>query len=131
MNGANTTEQLERFDLMRINTGYIIRYLRDLYGGKVNCRRNALVITVDDEEFSVNLLDRTVKGNYVFHHTNSGNCFEDRNLAHGIFLAWNYKMYCDYGIALEEEDWHRFINDAYKYMGEDNVDIESLCETSI
>ena len=126
MNGANIIEQHERFDIVKVNTNYIIRYLRDIYGGKVNYRSNALVITVDDERFCVKLLDRTAKGNYVFHHINSGNCFEDRDLAHGIFLAWNYKMYCDYGITLEEEDWYRFINDAYKYIGEDNVDIKFI-----
>ena len=116
---------------MKVNTNYIIRYLRDIYGGKINYRSNALIIIVDGEEFCVKLLDRTARGNYVFRHTSSGNCFEDKDLAHGIFLAWNYTMHRDYNIPLEEEDWYRFINDAYKYIGEDNVNIKFIRTPSL
>ena len=112
---------------MKVNSNHIVRYLREIYGCKMSCRRNCLIIEVDGEEFQVKLLTRSAKGNYIFFHVNSGNCFEDKDLAHGLFLAWNYKMYTEFGVPLEEEDWRRFVNDAYRYAEEYNVNVKSLC----
>lgn len=112
---------------MKVNTNYIIRYLRLIYGGKAMYHKCTLIIKVEGEEFQVKLLSRNALGNYVFTHINSGNQFEDRDLAHGIFLAWNYKFYNEYGYPLEEEDWHRFINDAYRYAEDYYVNSKSLC----
>lgn len=126
MNGANTIERHERFDIMKVNCHYIIRYLRDIYGGKVRFRCNRLIIEADGEEFQVSLMDRTPMGKFVFHHTRTGNCFEDNNLARGIFLAWNYKMNTENNIPLSEEDWFYFMRDAYKYAEVYYVNPKSL-----
>ena len=103
---------------MKVNSNCIIRYLRALYGGKVTYHKGAMIINVDNEEFQVKPFCRNALGNYIFTHVGTGKCFEDKDLAHGIFLAWNYKLYCDHTISINEEDWHRFINDAYKYTEE-------------
>lgn len=129
---------------MRINEIYIIRYLRATYGGILTYKDNCLYVEVDGDKFRVNLTDKQRFGYYTFFHRDSGRRIDgkyyyhtqlkDKELAHGLFLIWCHKFNKDLGIWSTEEDWFRFINDAYQYAARSEnqyVDIESLCKTEL
>ena len=110
---------------MKINELYIIRHLRAIYGGKVYCKDNCLYVEVNGDKFRVNLTDKKQFGYYTFFHRDSDQHLdgkkyyhtqlEDECLAHGLFLVWCHKFNKDIGIWSTEEDWNKFIKDAYKY----------------
>lgn len=127
---------------MKINELYIIRHLRDTYGGKLSGVGDCLYVEIDGDKFRVNLTDKKRFGYYTFFHRDSGRRLDgkwyyhtqlkDKCLAHGLFLVWCHKFNKELGIWPTHEDWLRFINDAYKYATrseKEYVDIKSLCET--
>ena len=129
---------------MRINEIYIIRHLRATYGGILTYKDNCLYVEIDGDKFRVNLTDKQRFGYYTFFHRDSGRRLDgkyyyhtqlkDKELAHGLFLVWCHKFNKSLGIWPTEEDWLRFINDAYQYAvrsEKEYVDIKSLCEAGV
>lgn len=110
---------------MKAEPAYIIRHLRDTYGGTVTYKDECLYIEVNGDKFRVNLTDKERFGYYTFFHRNSGRNLDgkyyyhtqlkDKDLAHGLFLIWCHKFNKDLNIWSTHEDWTRFVNDAYRY----------------
>lgn len=129
---------------MKVNELHIIRHLRAVYGGSISYKENCFYVEVNGDKFRVNLTDKERFGYYTFFHRDSGRHLDgkyyyhtqlkDKCLAHGLFLIWCHKFNKDLGIWSTEEDWHRFVNDAYKYSirsEKEYVDIKSLCEARV
>lgn len=114
---------------MRLNNQYIINHLQRTYGGVVTRIDDLLYVEVNGDKFRVNLTDKERFGFYTFFHRDSGRRLDgkwyyhsqlkDKSLAHGLFLIWCHKFNKDLGIWSLEEDWFKFINDAYKYGVQD------------
>lgn len=129
---------------MKINELHIIRHLRNTYGGVISLKDNCLYVEVSGDKFRVNLTDKARFGYYTFFHRDSGKRLDgkyyyhtqlkDGCLAHGLFLVWCHKFNKEIGIWPTQEDWFKFINDAYKYAvrsEKEYVDIKSLCEAGV
>lgn len=129
---------------MKIKEIYIIRHLRDTYGGSLSGVGDCLYIEVDGDKFRVNLTDKKQLGYYTFfyrdndQHLDDKHCYhillKDSCLAHGLFLIWCHKLNKELGIYPTDEDWFRFVNDSYKYAvrsENEYVNAKSLCETWI
>lgn len=125
---------------MKIEPTYIIRHLRDTYGGTVTCKDKCLYVEVNGDKFRVNLTDKERFGYYTFFHRNSGRNLDgkyyyhtqlkDKCLAHGLFLIWCHKFNKKVGIWSTHEDWIQFVNDAYRYAARrenEYVTVEELC----
>ncbi len=126
---------------MKVNPVYIIRHLRGVYGGSMSYKNDCLFIEVDGDKFRVNLTDKKRFGYYTFFHRDSGRRLDgkyyyhtqlkDKDLAHGLFLVWCHSLNKSIGYYSTQEDWVRFVNDAYKYASKSEKqypDIESLCK---
>ena len=120
---------------MRIEPAYIIRHLRDTYGGTVTYKDKCLYVEVNGDKFRVNLTDKERFGYYTFFHRDSGRHLDgkyyyhtqlkDKDLAHGLFLVWCHKFNKDLGIWSTPEDWSCFVNDAYKYaVRSEKIEVE-------
>ena len=131
---------------MRINELYIIRHLRNIYGGTISYKGNCLYVEVNGDRFYVNLTNKKQFGYYIFFLQNNDCCLnenwsciqlKDRCLAHGLFLMWCRKFNKDNNIQSTHEDWQRFMNDAYKYAvkvkgsEKEYGSIQSLCKAGI
>lgn len=130
---------------MRVNEFYIIRHLRDTYGGTLSGSGDFLYVEVNGDKFRVNLTDKKRFGYYTFFHRDSGRRLDgkyyyhsqlkDKCLAHGLFLIWCHKFNKDLNIWSNDEDWAKFVNDAYKYAvtrsEKEYVNIESLCQAGL
>ena len=126
---------------MKINELHIIRHLRHTYGGTISYKGDCLYVEVNGDKFRVNLTDKTRFGYYTFFHRDSGRRLDgkwyyhtqlkDKCLAHGLFLVWCHKFNKDIGIWSTNEDWQRFVNDAYRYCEGSNIQyttIQNLCD---
>lgn len=125
---------------MRPNPVFIIRHLRNVYGGSVSYKENCLFVTVGNDKFRVNLTDGKRFGYYTFFHRDVTprdgvyhyhSQLKDSDLAHGLFKVWCHEFNRDIGIWSTDEDWARFVNDAYSYCVKSErqfFDIKSLCE---
>ena len=110
---------------MKVNEMYIIRHLRNIYGGTVTCKDKCMYVEVDGDKFRVNLSDKQRFGYYTFFHRDSGRRLDgkyyyhtqlkDKCLAHGLFLVWCHKFNKELNVWPTHEDWTKFVNDAYKY----------------
>ena len=108
---------------MKVNELYIIRHLRDTYGGMVSYKGNNLFVRVGSNEIQINLAERRPLGYYVLYYRgvdslNKENCrvrLTKEGLGQALFLAWSYAFYQENGIFATEEDWERFVKDAHKY----------------
>lgn len=98
---------------MKVNELYIIRHLRAIYGGSVSYKENCLHISIDGEKICVNLTPYF--GQYIFSNKESNWILREENLAHGLFLAWCYKLHQELDIHPTQDDWLKFASDAYKY----------------
>ena len=129
---------------MKINELHVIRYLRATYGGTISYKDDCFYVKINGDKFRVNLTDKERFGYYTFFHRDSGRRLDgkwyyhtqlkDKCLAHGLFLIWCHKFNKDLGIWSNQDDWQKFVNDAYKYATrseKDCVDIKSLCEAGI
>lgn len=125
---------------MKVNPIYVIRHLRNTYGGVLTYKDNCFYVEVEGDKFRVNLSDKERFGYYTFFHRDSGRRLDgkyyyhtqlkDKDLAHGLFLVWSHKLNKSNGIWHTYEDWERFVNDAYKYAARSDKhygNIESLC----
>ena len=110
---------------MKVNEMYIIRHLRNTYGGTITCKDKYMYIEIDGDKFRVDLTDKQRFGYYTFFHRDSGRRLDgkyyyhtqlkDKCLAHGLFLVWCHKFNKKLDIWPTPEDWTKFVNDAYKY----------------
>lgn len=127
---------------MKINEFYIIRHLRNTYGGILSYKDDCLFVEVNGDKFRVNLTDKQRFGYYTFFHRDSGRRLDgkyyyhtqlkDKCLAHGLFLVWCHKFNKELDIWSTHEDWTKFVNDAYKYAvisDKEYSDIKTLCES--
>ena len=127
---------------MKINELYIIRHLRNIYGGTISYKGDCFYIEVNGDKFWVNLTDKARFGYYTFFHRDSGRRLDgkyyyhrqlkDSCLAHGLFLVWCHRFNKELGIWSTNEDWIKFVNDAYKYAitsDKEYFDIKALCES--
>jgi hypothetical protein len=125
---------------MKVNEVYIIKYLKEVYGGTISGAGDCIYVEVNGDKFRVNLTDKKRFGYYTFFHRNSG-CdldgkyyyhtqLKDKCLAHGLFLIWCHKFNKEIGIWSTHEDWIRFVNDAYRYAikrENEYATVEELC----
>ena len=129
---------------MKVNEIHIIRHLRATYGGVISYKDNCFYVEINGDKFRVNLTDKERFGYYTFFHRDSGSRLDgkmyyhvqlkDKCLAHGLFLIWCHKFNKDIGIWPTNEDWLKFVNDAYKYAVRSEKyygSIQSLCEARV
>ena len=108
---------------MKVNELYIIRHLRDTYGGVVSYRGDNLYVRIGANKIQVNLAGRRLLGYYILScqsadPSNEETCcvrLTKEGLGRALFLAWTYAFNQENGIFPTEEDWKRFAKDAYKY----------------
>ena len=108
---------------MKVNELYIIRHLRDTYGGVVSYKGDNLFVRVGSNKIQINLAGRRLLGYYVLSYQGMDSLNEEsccvrltkEGLGRALFLAWSYAFYQENGIFATEEDWERFVKDAHKY----------------
>lgn len=105
---------------MKINDLYIIRHLRNTYGGTISGANNNLYIKINDSKIRVNLADKKQNGHYIFFRRSNDKHYyraqlQDKDLAHGLFLIWCDDFNNELELYPTNEDWLRFVSDAHKY----------------
>lgn len=101
---------------MKINEIYVIRFLRETYGGTIFGVKEGLCVTVNSKQCYVSFSERKRTGHYqVFHEGEM--VYHNKNLAYILFVLWSFMLYEDLGVIPTWEDWARLVNDAYKYKG--------------
>ena len=108
---------------MKVNELYIIRHLRNIYGGVVSYKRDSLFVRVGNNKIQINLAGRRLLDYYILSYQSADSLNEEKYCVHltkeglgrALFLAWSYAFYQENGIFATEEDWERFAKDAHRY----------------
>ena len=67
---------------MKINELYIIKHLRDTYGGIISGAGDCLYVEINGDKFRVNLTDKKRFGYYTFFHRDSGRHLDGKYYYH-------------------------------------------------
>ena len=96
-------------------TNNILLYARHVYGTQILYRNRAVYIKTEDDVYRIDI-HLAHKSIFRFHSMTYPMVFTDTNLARGIFRMATHKTYKEIEQIPTNEDWERFINDAYAYV---------------
>ncbi len=125
---------------MNPNPVFIIRHLRNTYGGTISYKGDCLYVDVNGDKFRVNLTDKKRFGYYTFFHRDASprdgvyhfhSQLKIKDLSRGLFMVWCHNFNKELNIWSTDEDWCAFVNDAYRYSASSKKQyetIQNLCE---
>ena len=93
---------------------YIISYLKNIYGGQLFHKNNKLILKVNNETYFI-YPSKADKNYYIFELKQYPLILRDHNFLRGLFKVWSHSINVKNKIIPSEEDWKKFINDAFKY----------------
>lgn len=96
-------------------TNNILLYARHVYGAQMFYRNRAMYLKTEDDVYRVDthLAHESV---FRFHSMTYPMVFTDTNFARGIFRMAAHKTYKEIKQIPSNEDWEKFINDAYVFV---------------
>lgn len=100
---------------MKNLTDYVIAYARHVYGTQMLYRNRAVYLKTEDDVYRIDI-HLAHESIYRFHSTTYPMVFTDTSLARGIFRMAAHKTYKEIEQIPTNEDWERFVKDAYAYV---------------
>ena len=95
---------------------YVLAYCKHIYGAQILYRNRAVYIKTTDDIYRIDLdlADRKI---YCFHSMTKPLRLVETCLARGFFRLSAYSAYKEANRIPTNEDWEKFINDAYAFVG--------------
>lgn len=93
---------------------YILAHIKRIYGAQILYRNRVIYIKTEDDIYQIDL-HLAHEGIYRFISATKPLILTETCLARGFFYVAAYASYKKANIIPTQEDWKKFLNDAYKY----------------